>query len=245
MKEITMIDSDFALAGFTSGKEGIWSRNEPSDPPTNDYTALSKKLEMPLSRFIRPYQAGGDKVEIVGSEHGGSGVIKDNDLRKVDGLITAEKGLVLSIIAADCVPVYLVDEKAEVIGLLHCGWRSAAGMLIHNAVERMKKLGAVPSDIQIIIGPHICADCYEVGEEVRDEYAKVFAPEELERVFQQREGRLYLNLTQAIRLKLTSEGISCKNICAASGCTCHDTTYYSYRRGDRGKQNLAYIIMKE
>ena len=244
MKEITMIDNSFALAGFTSGKEGIWSRNEPSDPPTNDYTALSEKLEIPLSRFIRPYQAGGDKVGTVGAEHGGSGVIKGNDLKKVDGLITAERELVLSIIAADCVPVYLVDEKAEVIGLLHCGWRSAAGSIIHNAVEHMKKLGAVPSNIQVIIGPHICAECYEVGEEVRSEYAKAFAPKELESIFEQREGRLYLALTQAIHLKLTAEGIPDNNISAVNDCTCHDTAYYSYRRGDRGKQNLAYIMMK-
>ena len=117
-------------------------------------------------------------------------------------------------------------------------------MLIHNAVERMKKLGAVPSDIQVIIGPHICAECYEVGEEVRSEYAKVFAPKELESIFEQREGRLYLALTQAIHLKLTAEGIPDNNISAVNDCTCHDTAYYSYRRGDRGRQNLAYIMMK-
>jgi len=245
MKEITIIDNSFALAGFTSGKEGIWSRNEPSDPPTNDYTALSEKLEIPLSRFIRPYQAGGDKVGTVGSEHGGSGVIKDNDLRKVDGLITDEKGLILSIIAADCVPVYLLDKKAEVIGLLHCGWRSAAGMLIHNAVERMKELGAVTSDIQVIIGPHICAKCYEVGDEVRTEYATAFAQKELESVFEQREGRLYLSLLETIRLKAIAEEIPEKNISILNDCTCHDTSYFSYRRGDRGRQNLAYIFMKE
>ena len=244
MKEITIIGNSFALAGFTSGNEGIWSRNEPSDPPTNDYTALSERLEIPLSRFIRPYQAGGDKVEIVGAEHGGSGVIKGNDLKKVDGLITAEKGLILSIIAADCVPVYLVDEKAEVIGLLHCGWRSAAGAIIHNAVKHMKKLGAVPSDIQVIIGPHICAECYEVGEEVRSEYAKVFAPKELESIFEQREGRLYLSLLETIRLKAIAEEIPEKNISFLNDCTCHDTSYFSYRRGDRGKQNLAHIMMK-
>lgn len=244
MKEKTIIDNSFALTGFTSGNEGIWSRNEPFDPPISDYVSLSEKLEMPLSHFIRPYQAGGDKVEIVGSEHGGAGVIRDNDLKKVDGLITAEKGLVLSIIAADCVPVYLLDKKVGVVGLLHCGWRSAAGMLIHNAVERMKEIGSVLSDLQVCIGPHICAECYEVGEEVRSEYAKVFAPKKLESIFEQHEGRLYLDLTQAIHLKLTAEGIPDNNISAVNDCTCHDTSYFSYRRGDRGKQNLAYIMMK-
>ena len=245
MKEIRMIDNGFALAGFTSGSEGIWSRNEPLDPPTNDYTALSERLGIPLSCFIRPYQAGGDKVEIVTSEQGGSGVIKDNALKKVDGLITAEKNIVLSIIAADCVPVYLVDEKADVVGLLHCGRKSAAGMLIHNAVEHMKELGAVPQDIQVIVGSHICSKCYEVGEEVRTEYAKVFAPKELESLFEQCRKSIYLSLTETIRLKAIAEGIDDKKITAVNDCTCHDAAYYSYRRGDRGKQNLAYIMMKQ
>ena len=118
-------------------------------------------------------------------------------------------------------------------------------MLIHNAIERMTKLGAVPSDIHVIIGPHICAECYEVGDEVRTEYAKVFAPKELESIFEQREGGLYLSLLETIRLKAIAEDISDKNISAVNDCTCHDTAYYSYRRGDRGKQNLAYILMNQ
>ena len=44
MKETKIIDNGFALAGFTSGSEGVWSRNDPSDPPTIDYAALSEKL---------------------------------------------------------------------------------------------------------------------------------------------------------------------------------------------------------
>ena len=245
MKEITINGNGCVLAGFTSGSEGIWSRNEPLDPPTNDYITLSESLGIPLQRFIRPYQAGGDKVGIVSAEQGGSGVIKDNDLKKIDGLVTAEKGIVLSIIAADCVPVYLVDEKAEIIGLLHCGWRAATGALIHNAVAHMKELGAVQSDIQVIVGPHICSRCYEVGEEVRTEYAKVFTAKELESLFEQRGKSIFLSLTETIRLKAIAEGIDDKKITAVNDCTCHDTAYYSYRRGDRGKQNLAYIMMKQ
>lgn len=244
VKEKKIIDNVFAFAGFTSGCQGVWSRNEPDDPATSDYVSLSSKLGTPLKSFIRPYQAGEDKVEIVGIEHGGSGVIKDNDLKKVDGLITAESGIVLSVIAADCVPVYLFDEKAGVIGLLHCGWKSASGALINNAVECMRSLGAVTYGINIIIGPHICADCYEVGAEVYNEYDNAFNENELSGIFENISGKFRLDLTQAICFKAMKEGIPEMNISAVNECTCHDTAYYSYRRGDRGKQNLAYIMMK-
>ena len=244
MKDTTIINDNFAFGGFTSGNNGIWTRNEPSDPPTYDYIALSDKLEVPLSRIIRPYQAGGDKAEIVTSEHGGSGVIKDNELKKVDGLITAEKSLVLSIIAADCVPLYLTDTHAGVIGILHCGWRSAAGMLIHNGIECMKKLGASTAEIQLITGPHICTGCYEVGEEVRTEYAKTFAEKELESLFISEDNSLRLDLSKAIRIRAEAEGILRENISDVNECTCHNNYYYSYRRGDRGRQDLAFIMLK-
>ena len=244
MSEITIINSSLALAGFTSGNEGIWTRTEPFDPPTDDYTALSKRLQVPLTRIIRPYQAGGNRVETVTAEHGGSGVIKDDPFKKVDGLVTVEKGLVLSVIAADCVPVYLIEKSAGVIGLLHCGWRSAAGAILHNGVECMKNLGASPAEIQMIIGPHICADCFEVGEEVRNEYAKVFTPKELEALFKSQDKSIYLVLSEAIQIKAENEGILRENISEVKECTCHDKSFYSYRRGDRGRQDLAYLMIK-
>lgn len=244
MKEITVIDNDFVYGGFTSGSSGIWTRNEPFDPPSADYVSLGARLGISLSRVVRPYQASGDKVEIVSSEHGGSGVIKDNELKQVDGLVTVEKGFALSVIAADCVPVYLADKSAEVIGILHCGWRSAAGELFDNAVRKMCVMGASPAKIEVIIGPHICADCYEVGDNVRSEYAEKFTEKEIGNMFFNRHERLYLNLSCAVSAKILKAGISSENISEVRACTCCDRKFYSYRRGDRGLQNLAYIIMK-
>ena len=245
MKDINMINDAFAYGGFTSGSEGLWTRNEADDPPTSDYTTLSRRLGIPLSSFIRPYQAGGDRVETVTALHGGSGVIKDNELRRIDGVVTAEKGIVLSIIAADCVPVYLTDAAAGVIGMLHCGWRSVAGKALCNALERMKELGASPKDIHIAVGPHICLGCYEVGEEVLAEYEKSFPSVELGAIFTKQDGRLHLDLGQALRSVAIAEGIPDNSIVCTDICTCHDSTLFSYRRGDRSRQNLAYIMMKQ
>lgn len=244
MKNITIIDDALCFGGYTSGKDGTWTRNAPNDPPTEDYALLSQSLGVPLSRIIRPYQAGGDIVETVGTEHGGMGVIKENILKRVDGLVTAEKGIVLSVLAADCVPIYLIDKKAEVIGLLHCGWRSAAGLLIHNAIEHMKELGSSPGNIQMIIGPHICQDCYEVGEDVRKEYSVFFTEKQLEGAFRTINSKLFLDLSEAIKAKAAEKAIPAQNISVLNQCTCHDNSFYSYRRGDRNKLNAAFIMIK-
>ena len=237
------LTDDFVLAGFTAGS-GIWTRNEPDDPPSRDYVQLSRTLGVPLTMTVRPYQANASRVAIVGAEHGGMGVLRDNVLTKTDGLVTAERGLMLSIIAADCVPIYLADREAGVIGLLHCGRQAAAGELIHNGIACMAELGAVPARLSLALGPHICPDCYKVGAEVREEFAQSFDAQELERIFRVRNGGLYLDMAAAIRVKAEREGIAPENMRSAAECTCHGSGCYSYRRGDRGLQNLAYMMMR-
>ena len=239
-----LYDDAFMLVGFTSGNEGIWTRSEPTDPPTCDYVQLSEDLGVPLTRIVRPYQANASRVAVVGAEHGGMGVLRDNELKKTDGLVTAESGLVLSVIAADCVPIYLADREAGVTGLLHCGRQSTAGELLRNGIARMTELGAVPARISLALGPHICADCYEVGDEVRDEFAQSFTGTELEQIFLRRGDRLHLNMARAIAIGAQREGIAPENVRYIGDCTCHGRGYYSYRRGDRGLQNLAYLLKR-
>ena len=239
-----LFDDASVVGGFTAGGSGIWTRTEPTAPPTRDYTALSEELAVPLTSIVRPYQANGQLVAIVGTEHGGMGVLRDNVLKKTDGLITSESGLLLSIIAADCVPIYLAERESGVIGLLHCGRQSAAGELIHNGIARMAELGTVPEKTELTLGPHICRACYEVGAEVRDDFARSFTAEEHERIFHRAGERLYLNMAEAITIKALREGISRDNIHISSVCTCHGSGFYSYRRGDRGLQNLAYMMKK-
>ena len=244
MRRDIFVDDSFALGGFTSGREGIWTRDSADMPATADYMELSAALGTSPERMVRPYQANGQRAAVVEPRHGGSGIIKDNELTKTDGLVTAHRGLVLTVIAADCVPAYLMDREAGVIGLMHCGRQAAAGELLRNGVDCMVSLGASAERIAMIIGHHICRDCYEVGEEVCKEFADCFTPGQLMEIFAVKDGRYFLSLSQALIFKALELGIPGENIFLRGECTCHCTEFFSYRRGDRGKQNLAYLMMK-
>ena len=244
MKKEFIIDNEFAVGGFTAGNNGIWTRGKADDPASEDYLALSSELDIPTEKMVRPYQANGEKVAFAGIEHGGCGVIKEDPFVKTDGLVTDRKGIMLSVIAADCVPIYLTEPQAGVIGLLHCGRQAAAGNIVHNAVKNMKSLGAMTERLNVVIGHHICGNCYEVGEEVFREFAGSFSDEELKRIFNIKEQRYYLDLARAIVIKAEQEGIRRENITVTGNCTCCDSLYFSYRRGDRGKQNLAFLMMR-
>ena len=77
-----------------------------------------------------------------------------------DGLVTKERGLPLMIYIADCVPVLLHDEKAGVIGAVHCGWKSSVADILGAAVDNMVRLGARAENIHAAIGASIGKCCF-------------------------------------------------------------------------------------
>jgi YfiH family protein len=93
-----------------------------------------------------------------------------------DGLLTDTPGLLLAIRTADCMPVILVDTKMRAVGVVHAGWRGTLRRIAEKAVGEMRRcFGSQPRDIRAVLGPSIRGCCYEVGEEVRDQFQSQFA----------------------------------------------------------------------
>ena len=82
-----------------------------------------------------------------------------------DAAVTAEPGLALSVLTADCAPVLLQDPEARVIGAAHAGWRGALDGVMEETVGAMERLGARREAIRATIGPTISQGAYEVGPE--------------------------------------------------------------------------------
>jgi len=88
-----------------------------------------------------------------------------------DALITNQQGVLLSILAADCLPILLADTKQRVIAAVHCGWRGTVRRLAEKVVGRMRLMfDTRPRDLLAAIGPGIRACCYKVGPEVKEEF---------------------------------------------------------------------------
>lgn len=112
-------------------------------------------------------QVHGAGVAAVGDAHRGRGMASSDDaLPGVDALVTDRPGPVLVSLAADCVPVALVDPAAGVLATVHAGWRGVAAGVVEAALRRMGELGARPSRMEAGIGPAVSARTYQVGDEV-------------------------------------------------------------------------------
>lgn len=106
-----------------------------------------------------------------------SGTHGETDTPRVieaDGQVTAQSGIALGMFAADCLPVLLGDPVTGIIGAAHCGRRGLERGVIGATVDLMKSKGADPANIVATLGPRICGDCYEVGDEIADQFIKRF-----------------------------------------------------------------------
>jgi hypothetical protein len=145
-----------------------------------------------------------------------------------DGLVTAEPGVVLAVLTADCAPVLLADPAARVVGAVHAGWRGLAAGVVEAAVAALAGLGADPAATVGLVGPAVGGCCYEVGDDVRaavgDRYPAALATT--------RDGRPSLDPAAAAAAALAGAGIA--EVRVAGECT-YDLAerFFSHRR-DRG-----------
>ena len=147
---------------------------------------------------------------------------------KADGILTDQHNVTLFMRFADCVPILIFDPEKTVIGLVHAGWQGTVHRVVQAAVEKMICCyDSKPRSLVVGIGPAICADCYEVGQEVYHSFESTFGAE-ANQFFYARQNRLHLDLSKAnskILKDIGVEKIENANICTA----CHPDDWYSHR----------------
>ncbi|MBN1592995.1 MAG: peptidoglycan editing factor PgeF [Candidatus Coatesbacteria bacterium] len=177
----------------------------------------------------------GHAVVVEADGVGRGGMSKEDVLADADGMVTEEPGAALMILTADCVPVLIFDPEGRV-GALHAGWRGAVAGIARNTVAlMMERFGSEPGRLIAVLGPAIRSCCFEVGDEVADEFAR--AANEIGRTEQEFiaeiRGRAHVDLPGFVAADLAA-GLDRKNIIDSGLCTsCLKDYFYSYRRDGR------------
>jgi YfiH family protein len=166
-----------------------------------------------------------------------TGVTPGAEITSVDALVTTQVGVGLVALAADCVPVILVEPVAGVIAAVHCGWRGLALDVVGAAVDHMVTAGARAGEVQALLGPAICGSCYPVPAQRAAEVAAVRP----EAVTTAPDGQPALDLRAGLVARLAELGVAATLV---GGCTAEDQGYYSHRRdGLTGRQGGAVAIV--
>ena len=165
--------------------------------------------------------------------------------RSIDGLITDIPDVLLTAFGGDCPPIYIADPVRRAVGLVHAGWKGTLGKIPANAIERMAaQFGSDPRNLYTAIGPGICADCYEMGDEVYEQFSKEWGRADAGRILRRYpDGKYHLDLREANRLTLLEMGVSENHISVSNVCTmCNVDIFYSYRAHRMENEQAAMIV---
>ncbi len=200
-----------------------------------------------LDDFVSTYQTHTTNVRLVTEEDRGKGTVRQRDYTDTDGLITDVPGIILVTYHADCTPLYFVDPVHRAIGLSHSGWKGTAGRMGQKTLEAMNRaFGTRPEDCICGIGPSICGDCYEIGEDVAQIFRDSFADTDLlqKQILRAKgNGKYLLNLWQANRMILENAGVPSAQISVTDICTCCNPEYlFSHRKAHEKRGNLAAFL---
>jgi len=154
-----------------------------------------------------------------------------------DGLLTAERGVALTVRTADCLPVVVTG--GGVVAALHCGWRSLAGDILGKCVRRFfTEFGVETHELEAVIGVGIGPCHYTVGREVATALASVPVADEGWYI----DGRA--DLAGWARGRLVAAGLSRGAIRTLPGCTACSAHHHSFRRDGAaaGRQWAAVVL---
>ncbi|MCP2264001.1 hypothetical protein APR03_001337 [Promicromonospora thailandica] len=140
-----------------------------------------------------------------------------------DALVTAEPGLGLAVLVADCVPVLLADPVARVVGVAHAGRQGLLAGVVHRALDTLVARGADLARVRAAVGPAVCGLCYEVPAAMRDEVGRA-VPETVATTRAKTPG---LDLPAGVVAQLSARGVGAVRV---PRCTLEDHALFSHRR---------------
>lgn len=248
---------EFATLNFS------FVRGDDPDSVSENYKRIAEVFGISDDCIVTTHQTHTTNIRVVTREDAGKGVTIPRDYTDVDGLITKEKGLLLSCFFADCVPLYFVDREKQVIGLAHSGWRGTVNGMGACMIQKMQEeFGCKAENILVGIGPSICQDCYEVSEEVAvqfkegfwgqaciEEFCKEACEEGIHPsgnilVPGKEAGKYQLDLWLANIAVLRSAGVPLNHISVTDMCTCCNAPYLFSHRATGGRRgNLGAFLM--
>lgn len=243
-----------------------FSRGDEPDRVLENYRRVGEVLGCGLTDMVTSHQTHTTHIRRITEADRGKGVVRERDYQDVDGLVTDVPGLALVTYYADCVPLLFVDPVCRAVGLAHSGWKGTAGrMAIHMVRAMEEQFGSRPEDLMGAVGPSICQECYEVGEDVARQFARWDTEYDMERRLVEENGRYHcrgqeqlhhvvepgrrpgkyqLDLWLANLLLLCHAGIPLGQIAVTDICTCHNSRYLFSHRASGGKRgNLAAFLM--
>jgi len=195
------------------------------------FSRIQKVLALQRLIFLRQtHSAEGTAITDLESAYAHPSFNKEGDY-----LITNHRHIGLGVMTADCVPIIIADMVHGAIGIAHAGWRgTTAGISTIMLTDMHKTFGTQPEQVTVIFGPSAKICCYKVSDSFTRNLEHI---RELSQCIITKHEQLYFDGALCNRMLLENAGVPKNSFYTQYNvCTICDTTFYSHRRGDTGRQ---------
>ena len=199
------------------------------DEVKNNYNLICDLLKINSKNIVRAYQTHTTNVKSLEDENG----IFPKELQDIDGMITDKNNKILSLVFADCTPIFLYDKSKNIIANIHSGWQGTLNKIIIEAINKMKNdFKCNPKNIICAIGPTIRKCHFEVEEDVKNKFVENFKGICKKEEFIEAKSKekylidtVYLNKKMMLTCGILEGNIIDSNICTV----CNSNLFHSYR----------------
>ncbi len=196
---------------------------------------IADSLKIDSNSFYDLWQVHSDSVII--AEH--PRAISEAHLQ-ADAIVTDKSSVALLMLFADCVPMLFFDPEHKVIGAAHAGWKGTISGIASKTIKKMTdQFHCSPEKIISVIGPSICREHYQIGEDVAEAVNSAYKPDDQVLLYQN--GKIFMDLPKANKLLLEKCGlkyIEMTNICTQ----CNNEDWFSHRAENGKTGRFAAVI---
>ena len=220
----------------------------------NNYKTLAEILGINYKKIFRPLQTHTDVIKNVEEKDLTENFEFKEEFKDVDGVITKQKGLYLSLLYADCTPIIFYDPVKNIVANTHSGWKGTLQKIAQKTVKKMKEeYGCNSKDIICCIGPCIRKCHFQVENDVKDLFYKEFEyTKRINEIIQKDmiidgKQKYKIDTTLINKIILEEEGILKENIIDSEICTvCNGDLIHSFRVDkEKSGRNTMIIGIKE
>ncbi len=186
---------------------------------------VAKTMAVERAKLILMHQTHSNKVvEITKKNY--------KKIIMADAMITQMRNLAIGVVTADCVPIIFCDNKSQVVGCIHAGWKGAFTGIIENTFKKVKRLN-LKHKIYASVGPCIGNKSYEVD----TKFYKMFVSKSWKyKIYfkEKNKTKKLFNLRKFVTDKLLKLGIKVDQV--NKDTFSEKSNFFSYRRSFKLKQ---------
>ncbi|MFD2638193.1 peptidoglycan editing factor PgeF [Piscibacillus salipiscarius] len=249
--KVTPWNQSKVQAGFSTRKGGVSESpyqsmnlgihvNDSETAVLKNREIFSQKANTDLSSWKAVNQVHSNNIMDLSKESGGHQYNHHHPEVDADGMITNQVGQVLTAFYADCVPLLFKSKDDHWIGIAHAGWKGTVSEIGPKMVHLFNEKGIDSKNLEVVIGPCISKNNYEVDQRVADHVPEKFHSEVL---MPTREGHYLLDLKRLNTLFLVDNGVNESSVYITNYCTFNDEEWLFSHRRDQGKTGrmMAYL----